>query len=467
MDEGRSKWILQVRPGRAARFGAKGSIILLSHEGKQVWSILMESPASQRANESNARQTGWLLKIGRMLSSQVEMETLLATATQAMTELTNSESASVLLYDDETHALRFVASSDASHTVSQEFPVPIDESIAGLAYAENRVVAIKEAAKFPRHYKKVDQATKTATRSILAVPITYRGEVLGVLEAINKKGGLDYNGEDAQILETLASLLALSFENTSLEGIIEKIKEEAARLDKMKTDFIAITSHELRTPLGLIIGHSTFLREIIGNEFHDQMDTIIRNAMRLKEIIENMTSVDNAQAGTAVVRAHNVSIKKIVADVIENMRIEANHKKIALRADIGPADLMVEGDADKIGIALMNLVRNAIMFTNEGGHVLVAVKEIPGYIQISVIDDGIGIPAKDLPHVFERFYQVESHLTRKHGGMGLGLSVAKMMVEMHGGKITVQSLPGKGSNFTITLPVDSSRAEAESKVFIT
>ena len=107
------------------------------------------------------------------------------------------------------------------------------------------------------------------------------------------------------------------------------------------------------------------------------------------------------------------------------------------------------------------------MFTNEGGQVMIRVKESPGHVLIFVADNGIGIPAKDLPHIFERFYQVESHLTRKHGGMGLGLSVAKMMVEMHGGSITAQSIYGKGSNFTITLPVDSSRAEADSKVFIT
>jgi signal transduction histidine kinase len=299
------------------------------------------------------------------------------------------------------------------------------------------------------------------------VPINYRGQVLGVLETINKSGGLDYNGDDATILETLASLLALSFENASLEEIIGKIKEEAARLDKMKTDFIAITSHELRTPLGLIIGHSTFLREIVDNEHHDQMDTIIRNAMRLKEIIENMTSVDNAQAGTAVVRSHDVSIKKVIIDVVENMRIEANHKKISLRTELGESELMLEGDAEKIGMAILNLVRNAVMFTNEAGHILVTAKEVAGHIHISVIDDGIGIPAKDVPHIFDRFYQVESHLTRKHGGMGLGLSVAKMMIEMHGGSITAQSIPGKGSNFTIILPVDSARAEADSKVFIT
>ncbi|MDO8753407.1 MAG: GAF domain-containing sensor histidine kinase, partial [Anaerolineales bacterium] len=354
-------------PPGCVRILLKGSIILLSHEGKQVTLILMANPGSQRDIDSYpASQADWLLEIGRMLTSEVEMESLLETVSRAMSELTCSESASVFLYDDEAHALRFVFSSDASHHLAQDIVIPINDSVAGAAFAENRIVAIKDASKFPRHFKRIDQETKVTTRSILAAPITYRGQVLGVLETINKRDGVDYNGDDVTILETLASLLALSFENTSLEGIIGKIKEEASRLDKMKTDFIAITSHELRTPLGLIIGHSTFLREIINNEFHDQMDTIIRNAMRLKEIIESMTSVDNAQAGTAVVRSHNVSMRKILEGIVETLQLEAKQKKISLRAELGNSDLMLEGDAEKIGIAILNIGRNAVMFTNEG-----------------------------------------------------------------------------------------------------
>jgi signal transduction histidine kinase len=427
----------------------------------------MDFKKTETGSNPQDRQKAWLFEIARMLSAGAEMDTLLEAVSKGMAEMTASQAASVLLYDDEAHALRFVACFGSNLNILQDIPVPLDGSIAGAAFSDKKALAVKDAARFPRHFKRIDQETNTNTVSILAVPIVYQGSVLGVLETLNKANGADYNGEDVTILETIASLLALLLENASLEALIEKIKDEAARLDKMKSDFIAITSHELRTPLGLIIGHSTFLREIIGEEFQEQMDTIIRNAMRLKELIENMTSVDNAQAGTAVVRSHNVSMRKIIEDIAEAMRVEAHHKKINLRLDLGHADLMLEGDAEKLGIAILNLVRNAVMFTNEGGHILIAAREQPGQIKISVIDDGIGIPAKDLAHIFERFYQVESHLTRKHGGMGLGLSVAKMMVEMHGGKIAVESLPGKGSNFTVSLPVDSSRAEAESKVFIT
>jgi two-component system sensor histidine kinase VicK len=144
----------------------------------------------------------------------------------------------------------------------------------------------------------------------------------------------------------------------------------------------------------------------------------------------------------------------------------ASQRNITLKADLGRDDLLVEVDGGKIAIALSNLVKNAIMFTDEGGHVFVTGELVPGYVKVSVIDDGIGIPARDLPRIFDRFFQVESHLTRRHGGMGLGLSVAKAMIEMHGGRIWAESMEGKGSNITFLLPVNPMQAEAASKVFL-
>jgi two-component system sensor histidine kinase VicK len=139
---------------------------------------------------------------------------------------------------------------------------------------------------------------------------------------------------------------------------------------------------------------------------------------------------------------------------------EAQKRQISLRADTGQGDLNIQGDASKISIALSNIVQNAIIFSNPEGDVRVVAEEIPGYVKVSVIDNGIGIPTKDLPHVFERFYQVESHLTRRHGGMGLGLSVAKVMIEIHGGRIWAESIENKGSNFTFILPTACDKVDS-------
>ena len=207
--------------------------------------------------------------------------------------------------------------------------------------------------------------------------------------------------------------------------------------------------------LDLILGHSTFLRELVGNEYQEQVDAIIRNATKLKEIIESLSSVDNYQTGGASLRSRKVSVTRIIEDVSASFRDMAVQKGVTLKVEFDrDQDLLVDADGSKIAIVLSNLVKNALTFTNEGGHVTIRGSLDSGFVKVVVEDDGVGIPAKDLPHIFERFYQVESHLTRKHGGMGLGLSVAKVMIEMHGGRIWAESMEGKGSTFTFLLPFE-------------
>ena len=414
--------------------------------------------------DEQTRRMQRLIEIGRELSIAADLYSVSQSILAAAVELTGSGVASILEIDPQSKDLRFLANRLEDKTMLT-IVVPVSGSIAGMAFQQKRTIFVRDASLSEQHFKTVDLVTGYKTHSVLASPILFRGEALGVIETVNKLSNADYNGDDATILETLAAHAALAIQNARLQTLLEKTREDAARLEKMKNDFVAITSHELRTPLGLILGHSTFLREMVSEEHHSQLDIIIKNAMRLKEIIESMSSVDNAQSGTAVVRRRTVSIRRLTMDCVDKLRMEAEQKRIILSMDIDKSDLMVEGDAEKIDVAITNIVKNAIVFSNQGGHVFVAARPIPGYVKVIVIDDGIGIPAKDVPHVFERFYQVESHLTRKHGGMGVGLSVARMMIEMHGGRISVESAEGKGSIFTMLFPLDSSQAEAAGKVF--
>lgn len=417
--------------------------------------------------KDSIRRMECLTKISRELSSAADLDTVLQSILSAAAELTNSETASVLGLDEESNTLRFLAIPSSSHkNTLQSVVVPLDKSIAGMVFSQKKTAAVNNVSRSPFHYKNADQISGFQTRSLLAAPILFRNESFGVIEVVNKLDGADYNGDDVTILEILASQTAIAVQNTHLEKLLQKTQSDATRLDKMKSDFVAITSHELRTPLGLIIGHSTFLRELIDEEeYIDQLDSIIKSAMRLKEIIENMSSMDNFQSGLAVVRQRSVSVRRLILDTIISSRQDAEARNVTIDLDLSDSDLLIEGDAEKIGIAITNLIKNAVAFANEGGHVFIVSEQVPGYVKVSVIDDGIGIPLKDLPHVFERFYQVESHLTRKHGGMGLGLSVARMMVEMHGGRIWAESVEGKGSMFTMLLPLDLTQAQAAQRIF--
>ena len=167
----------------------------------------------------------------------------------------------------------------------------------------------------------------------------------------------------------------------------------------------------------------------------------------------------------ASLRARSISIKRIIEDVMDSFNQEAekktHHTCVPIRAK---TIWWWKAMLPKFPSPSAMWSRTHSTSPTRAGMCLVAAEQIPGYIKVSVIDDGIGIPAKDLSHIFERFYQVESHLTRKHGGMGLGLSVAKVMTELHGGRIWAESVEGKGSNFTILLPVNPEQADAASRV---
>jgi signal transduction histidine kinase len=402
-----------------------------------------------------------MLELGRALSLSAEIEPFLQSLIAAASELTDSEVASVLEIQDTGDHFLFLAAPWFHRDSLKAVKVPVRGSVAGLAYQNVKPAVVNDVLSAAHHFKGADQAAEFQTRSVVAVPVIFKGEISGVLEAVNKTGSAHYTEEDITILETLASQAAIAMQNARMMDRVRKSLDEAAQLDRMKTDFIAIASHELRTPLGLVLGHSTFLREVTVSEHKSHLDIIIRNTMRLKEIVDNFANIDNFQRGMASVRRRNMSIKRVIEEVADSFFEEAQHKQVSLRVEPGPDDLMVEGDAAKIAIALSNLVKNAITFTNSGGHIMLLGEQIPGYAKVSVLDDGIGIPSKDLPRIFERFYQVESHLTRKHGGLGLGLSVAKVMVEMHGGRIWVESVEGRGSNFTFILPLEPGSSTAE------
>lgn len=327
-------------------------------------------------------------------------------------------------------------------------------------------LVIDDVSKDKRHYKKIDELADFTTKSVLAVPLIVHGKPVGIFEVFNKKE--KYSGGDILVMESLAALAATALQNEMLEKSVLSSQDEARELDRLKNEFIAITSHELRTPLGLILGHATFLKELLGNEYNEQVDSIIRNSSRLKDIIESLTSVDNHQTGRALVRPRNVSVSRIIEDVTSSFHDMARKKGIAIKKETPQGnDLWVDVDSGKIAIVLSNLVKNALTFTNENGQVIVRGEKQSDYVQISVQDNGVGIPASDLPRVFDRFYQVESHLTRRHGGMGLGLSVAKVMVEMHGGRIWAESTEGLGSTFTFLLPVKSKMDISETeKAFV-
>lgn len=384
------------------------------------------------------------------LQAAVELDLVLRRLTTAATNLTDSQAGSILKFDPEANCLRFI-SAPWFHEPLKQVAIPVAGSMAGWAFSNRETLVVQDVATDARHFTAVDLAMNFQTSTLLAVPLVFQGEAIGVLEVINKNNHAHYTGVDITILELLAGYVVLVLHAQAPRQGMQAGLEEVMELNRIRKNIIAITSHELRTPLGLILGHATFLREMIDEQFREPLEVIVNNAVRLKEIVEDLTDVDNYESGLARVRKRRVAMSALLEGVIASFEEMASSKNVTLRFD--PAgEALVEVDENKLTIALNNLLRNAITFTDSGGEVRVGLQALPGCARISVQDTGIGIPAKDLQNVFERFYQIESHLTRRHGGMGLGLSVAKAMVEMHTGRIWVESAVGQGSTFFIEIP---------------
>jgi signal transduction histidine kinase len=423
---------------------------------------MADKPAAFSTKERLRR----LLDVSRTLAATLEINPLLETIVEVACELTQSEVSSILLFDPEKGRLRFEAVPGFQQKDLIDVSVPLESSVAGWIYTNSRPMVVQNASEESRVYRPIDKALGFETQSILGVPLIVRGRTIGVLEALNKQDDGHYTEDDLEVLETLASQAAVAIDNAQLLTNIQDTNAELQRLDSMKSDFIAIASHELRTPLGLILGHATFLKEFVPSKHQEQMEVIIRSAMRLKSIIEDMSTIAHQEQGESRVRKEPFAMSKLVEQIAGRFSDMAEEKGIELGFDVPAGDaLMLEGDQEKLDIALSNMVKNAIIFTDTGGQVGIKAEGDHGLVKVFVVDTGIGIPPEAVEKVFDRFFQVESHLTRKHGGMGLGLSIAKAMVEMHNGQIWCESKEGTGSLFCMMLPTDQAGARAASKVF--
>ncbi len=399
-----------------------------------------------------------LLEISQNLSAGPELEPFLQSVCAAASDLVGWKSSSILFFDENYRALRFAAGPWSISEPSRTFKISIEKSLAGWVYKHAQAAIVQDACQDPRVYHPLKDEPDFETGSIVAFPLLYNGEPNGVLEAVSDQAGDLCSPEDIQVLQILAAQAAVALQNALVLEKARDAYEQIVELDQMKSDFIAITSHELRTPLGLILGHATFIREFVSNEQGEEMDVVIRSALRLKEIIEEFSNVENFKSGMARLRLRQVDVPRFVQEIVDSFEETARQKNINMKTDLAKITLSMELDPEKIGMALNNLIKNALTFTNPGGHVLIRADRIRSGVRISVSDNGIGVPARDIKKLFERFYQVESHLTRRHGGLGLGLSIARDMIELHGGRIWAESVEGHGSRISFTLPVKESTA---------
>ncbi|MFN7209313.1 MAG: ATP-binding protein [Aggregatilineales bacterium] len=395
-----------------------------------------------------------LLEISLALNSTLALKPLLSEILTATCEIVDSEAASLLLYVTNADELRFVASNTPgeNHEALLGTAVPVEGSVAGQIARENRPIIIQNADQDARIYRSVDIQLGFHTRSLLGVPMHVKGKVIGVLEALNKRSGL-WTEEDARYATILASHAAVAIQNARQTEALRKAYAELDKLDKLKTDFIAIASHELRTPLSVILGYASFLKEDAQGEVSELASAVLNSALQLRSIIEDMTNLRFLHQGTLETHRENLSAAQVVRTALSELQALAQAKGQRLVLDL-QQDAPICVDRAKIGMALVNVLNNAIKFTPQGGEIRISLEQRRREVWIRVADNGIGIPPDLLDKIFEEFFQAEDHMTRRHNGMGIGLSIARGMVEAHGGRIWAESGGiGRGSVFTIALPL--------------
>jgi len=225
-----------------------------------------------------------------------------------------------------------------------------------------------------------------------------------------------------------------------------------ARLEELRRNMVTDVAHELRTPLSNIRGYLEALQDgVVAPERHI-IDSLHAEAMLLSRLVDDLQELSLAEAGQLRLERQPVALADVVDRAVEAIRLRAEARGVALRVNL-PEDLLVDIDPQRIGQVLRNLLENALTHTPSGGEIAVAAHDEGQWVRVSVRDTGSGIAAEDLPYVFERFYRADKSRSRATGGAGLGLAIARQLVEAHGGRIEVESAIGQGTQFTFTLPV--------------
>ncbi|MBN1487214.1 MAG: GAF domain-containing protein [Anaerolineae bacterium] len=396
-----------------------------------------------------------LIQISQVLSSTLELVPLLQLIIQTAADSLGTEAASLMLVDERTGGLHFAASSGTtSYEELSKIEVPIEGSIAGAIYKSGEPLIVNDAGEDPRHFGGVDRSVDFDTRTLLGVPLRLRNRVIGVLEALNKLDSMPFDEQDVEILLTLASQAAVAIDNARMVKHLRDANRRLSKLDELKTNFLSIASHELRTPLMIVQGYASFLQQNLDSgEMSTDVDMVLRGVKQLQDLIETMTNLQYLEAAGIELEREKFVLQELVQEVQAEWEVLTVQKQQTVRLSLPAHSIQVIADRPKIRLVVTNLLNNAVSFTPEGGHIEISMRPHTGMVAVAVADTGTGIPADELENIFKGFHQVENPLTRHQEGLGLGLAIARRIVELHDGRIWAESVLGRGSRFTFTLPI--------------
>jgi PAS domain S-box-containing protein len=434
---------------------------ILDDSGKVIGASKIARDITERsrllaAAQEQARVTEQIGMVGATIAASLDPNAIVQQVTELATSLSHAEFGAFFSnVTDPSSAEPYVLSalSGVSREAFAGFPPPRATALFASTFHGEGVVRLDDVTQDPRYGQKPAHHSRPGQhlpmRSYLAVPVkAASGEVLGGLFFGHSKAGI-FTEQHEHLVVGIAAWASLSLENARLYGV-------AREADRLKDEFLAVLSHELRTPLNAILGYARLLRGgiLTGEKAERGLEILERNATALNQIVEDVLDISRIVSGKLRLDVQPVELPLVVHNAVATVQPAADAKGVRLQTVVDPRVGPVSGDADRLQQVVWNLVSNAVKFTPKGGRVQVRLEAVNSHIEIVISDTGIGIQPDFLPYVFERFRQADSGTTRQTGGLGLGLSIVRNIVEMHGGSVRASSEgQGFGATFRVRLPL--------------
>jgi signal transduction histidine kinase len=399
-------------------------------------------------------------EVGQAVSSTLELETVLTRIASHAVQLSGADGGAIYEYEESTQEFHL----RGSHQIEKELVEALRSSPIQLGWGAVGQAATTRAPVEVTDIQDEQQYAATrfrpmlgrlGYRSLLAVPLLREDRIMGGLTIYRRRTG-SFSTEVLNLLQTFATQSVLAIQNARLFREIEDKSRQIEAANRHKSEFLANMSHELRTPLNAIIGFSEVLGERLFGELNEKQaeytDDILTSGRHLLSLINEILDLSKVEAGRMELELAAFDLPLAIDNARTFVRERATKHGITLDVMVDDRLGEIVGDERKIKQILLNLLSNAVKFTPEGGRIGINARQADGSVEVSVSDTGIGIAPEDQPKIFEEFRQVGTDYAHKTEGTGLGLTLAKKFVELHGGKIWVESEVGKGSRFIFTLP---------------
>ncbi|MGB3206372.1 MAG: ATP-binding protein [Crinalium sp.] len=424
--------------------------------------LLAREQASRALAETASEMVQRLQAITDVAIAPLSIEDLLRELLNRISEILRADTAAILMMDYQHNCL-VVKAAKGLEEADGEVSIPIGKGFAGRIALEHQPLIIQQDA-YTQVYNPI--LSQQRVQSLLGVPLLLDNRLIGVIR-VGTLLPRQFNQDDVQLLQLVAERAALAIDRARLNEAERQALAQAQEANRLKDEFLAIVSHELRTPMQSILGWSQMLRkrELKPDTVNKALETLERNAKQQARVIDDILDVSRILRKKISIRLIQLNIAPIIESAIISISPAATAKNIQITSRINSSISQILGDPDRLPQIINNLLSNAMKFTPNGGSIEIKLEEMESNILLTVIDTGQGIEAEFLPYIFEGFRQADSSRTRTHGGLGLGLTIVRYLVDLHSGTVeAISEGEGKGAKFIVKFPIhqpELSNAEKE------